>query len=64
LDNTPKDSKSYDRLRDAGLRGLGEFINVEPHYEIRVDTIRGNYLAIRRQVIPKNKYHSEKFNTQ
>lgn len=28
-------------LRDAGLRGLGNFISVEPHYEIRVDSVRG-----------------------
>ena len=28
-------------LRDAGMRGLGEFINVEPHYEIRVISVRG-----------------------
>jgi hypothetical protein len=28
-------------LREAGLRGLGNFIHVEPHYEIRVDSVRG-----------------------
>jgi len=28
-------------LRNAGLRGLGDFISVEPHYEIRVDSVRG-----------------------
>lgn len=28
-------------LRDLGMRGLGEFISVEPHYEIRVDSVRG-----------------------
>ena len=28
-------------LLDAGMRGLGEFINVEPHYEIRVISVRG-----------------------
>jgi hypothetical protein len=28
-------------LRDAGMRGLGDFISVEPHYEIRVDSVRG-----------------------
>jgi hypothetical protein len=28
-------------LRDAGMRGLGEFINVEPHFEIRVISVRG-----------------------
>lgn len=28
-------------LREAGLRGLGNFIHVEPHYDIRVDSVRG-----------------------
>jgi hypothetical protein len=28
-------------LRDAGMRGLGEFINVQPHYEVRVVSVRG-----------------------
>ena len=28
-------------LRDAGQRGLGEFIHVEPHFEVRVDSVRG-----------------------
>ena len=28
-------------LRDTGLRGLGNFINVEPHFEVRVDSVRG-----------------------
>jgi hypothetical protein len=28
-------------IRDAGMRGLGEFINVEPHYEVRVISVRG-----------------------
>jgi hypothetical protein len=28
-------------LREAGLRGLGNFISVEPHYEVRVDSVRG-----------------------
>lgn len=28
-------------LRDAGMRGLGDFINVEPHFEVKVDTVRG-----------------------
>jgi hypothetical protein len=28
-------------LRDAGMRGLGEFITVEPHYEVRVISVRG-----------------------
>ena len=28
-------------LRDAGARGLGEFIEVAPHYEVRVESVRG-----------------------
>jgi hypothetical protein len=28
-------------LRDAGMRGLGDFINVEPYFEVRVDSVRG-----------------------
>jgi len=28
-------------LRDAGKRGLGEFVSVEPHFEVRVDSVRG-----------------------
>jgi hypothetical protein len=28
-------------LRDAGLAGLGEFVDVEPHFEVRVDSVRG-----------------------
>lgn len=28
-------------LRDAGMRGLGEFISVAPHFEVRVDSVRG-----------------------
>ena len=28
-------------LRDAGMRGLGEYIDVEPYFEVRVDSIRG-----------------------
>ena len=28
-------------LRDAGMKGLGNFIRVPPHYEIRVDSVRG-----------------------
>ena len=27
-------------LRDAGMRGLGDFISVEPHFEVRVDSVR------------------------
>jgi hypothetical protein len=28
-------------MRDAGMRGLGELISVEPHFEVRVDSVRG-----------------------
>ncbi|MFW5712141.1 MAG: hypothetical protein ACOC2R_02120 [Spirochaetota bacterium] len=28
-------------LRDRGKDGLGEFIDVEPHFEVRVDSVRG-----------------------
>jgi len=28
-------------FRDAGMRGLGEFISIEPHFEVRVDSVRG-----------------------
>ncbi len=28
-------------MRDAGIRGLGDFINVPPHFEVRVDSVRG-----------------------
>jgi len=28
-------------LREAGMRGLGEFISVEPNFEVRVDSVRG-----------------------
>jgi hypothetical protein len=29
------------RFREAGIRGLGDFITIEPHFEVRVDTVRG-----------------------
>ena len=28
-------------LRDAGMAGLGEFLDVAPHFEVRVDSVRG-----------------------
>jgi len=28
-------------FRDKGLAGLGEFISVAPHFEVRVDSVRG-----------------------
>ena len=28
-------------LREAGMAGLGEFVDVAPHFEVRVDSVRG-----------------------
>jgi hypothetical protein len=28
-------------LREAGRRGLGDFMSVPPHYEVRVDSVKG-----------------------
>jgi hypothetical protein len=28
-------------LRDAGMAGLGDYIDVAPHFEVRVDSVRG-----------------------
>jgi hypothetical protein len=28
-------------LRDAGMMGLGEFVTIPPHFEVRVDSVRG-----------------------
>jgi len=28
-------------IRDSGMKGLGDFIDVEPHFEVRVDSVRG-----------------------
>jgi hypothetical protein len=28
-------------LRDAGIAGLGEFVDVAPHFRVRVDDVRG-----------------------
>lgn len=28
-------------LRDAGMNGLGEFVTIPPHFEVRVDSVRG-----------------------
>jgi hypothetical protein len=36
-----KISRRMIELRNAGKKGLGNFISVEPHYEIRVDSVRG-----------------------
>jgi hypothetical protein len=29
------------QFREAGIRGLGNFITIEPHFEVRVDSVRG-----------------------
>ncbi|MBN1901418.1 hypothetical protein JW926_08875 [Candidatus Sumerlaeota bacterium] len=29
------------QLRDEGMKGLGEFVKVPPHFEARVDSVRG-----------------------
>jgi hypothetical protein len=29
------------QLREAGMAGLGEFVDVPPHFEVRVDSVRG-----------------------
>ena len=34
-------AKRMRELRDAGKKGLGDFISVAPHFEIRVDMVRG-----------------------
>lgn len=28
-------------MRDVGITGLGEFVKVPPHFEVRVDSVRG-----------------------
>ncbi len=28
-------------LREAGMRGLGDFTHVDPHFEVKVDSVRG-----------------------
>ncbi|MEW5815388.1 MAG: hypothetical protein AB1798_08365 [Spirochaetota bacterium] len=30
-----------EELRESGMAGLGEFTRVDPHYEVRVDSVRG-----------------------
>jgi hypothetical protein len=30
-----------EELRDEGAKGLGEFIKVEPHFQVRVEAVRG-----------------------
>ncbi len=34
-------SRRMEVLRKSGLRVLGEFISIEPHFEVKVDTVRG-----------------------
>jgi hypothetical protein len=34
-------SRRMAELRDAGAAGLGEFAPVKPHFEVRVDSVRG-----------------------
>ncbi len=34
-------AERMEHFRDLGLKGLGEFISVEPHFDVKVDTIRG-----------------------
>lgn len=34
-------ARRMQELRDAGCRGLGEPIRVEPHFDVRVDGVRG-----------------------
>ncbi len=34
-------SNKMQHLRDAGYKGLGEFITVDGHFEVRVDSVRG-----------------------
>ena len=29
------------KLRNEGMKGLGDFISVPPHFEVRVDSVRG-----------------------
>ncbi len=29
------------QFRESGMRGLGDFITIEPHFEVRVDSVRG-----------------------
>jgi hypothetical protein len=43
-------------LRDQGQKGLGEFIDVEDHFEVRVDSVRGGIPSPfgDRGLIPKN----------
>ena len=34
-------ARRMEELRDAGARGLGDFVAVAPHFEVRVDCVRG-----------------------
>jgi hypothetical protein len=37
----PRIAARMRELRDAGMAGLGEFVEVAPHFEVRVDSVRG-----------------------
>ena len=34
-------ARRMEELRDQGKRGLGEFIKVQPHFQVRVEAVRG-----------------------
>ena len=34
-------ARRMQELRDAGVRGLGNIVAVEPHFEVKVDSVRG-----------------------
>ncbi len=34
-------AERMEELRDKGMKGLGEFIKVAPHFQVRVETVRG-----------------------
>ena len=46
-------------LRDAGMAGLGEFVDVAPHFEVRVDSVRGQPpVPLRRPGhLPQDQHH-------
>jgi len=42
-------------LHAAGAAGLGEFIDVPPHFEVRVDTVRGAESPARSATAPSSR---------
>jgi len=34
-------ARRMEDLKHEGLKGLGDFINVEPHFEVKVESVRG-----------------------